>query len=223
MKERSKALSILILCIVTLSSFALVGIKVSALAISPGQTSIVFSPGLQKNLSFTLFNNEHKCINVSIHVNDKDSSNIILNETEAHFNSNEEKKVIKYILILPENLEDLYNKEIKIIVSENEAPEYRNKKMTGVKVFTKIDLVHKIEIIIPEKYQNKSKIFSNNLYNNTAEEKEPQNASRNKSRDLNKTNNSVTNNNFGKSRLDKIKTRLKFIVILIKKFIHVVY
>lgn len=93
--------------------FALIGLmiimiltsNVNALGISPGRTTIEFEAGLEKEIEFSVINNEHKNMRVSLFSMMEDSlGSVTLFEDYLEFEPSEEKKVLKYKIKLPEEL-----------------------------------------------------------------------------------------------------------------------
>lgn len=79
--------------------------RASAIGIVPGRTTLDFSPGMEKAISFSVVNNEQKPLQVSLSVQGELSKFVTLSETSAKFFSTEEQKDFTYNLKLPDSLE----------------------------------------------------------------------------------------------------------------------
>ncbi len=78
---------------------------VSGLGITPGRTTIDFQEGLEKEISFSVLNNEHKNIEVIFLIQGELNESITLFENNIDFLASEESKQFTYKIKLPQNLE----------------------------------------------------------------------------------------------------------------------
>jgi len=78
----------------------------AALGITPGRTTIDFSPGLEKEIKFDILNSENKNMNVAFAVQSEteDEKIISLDNNVAHFNSEENSKTFSYKIKLPSDM-----------------------------------------------------------------------------------------------------------------------
>lgn len=103
--------------------------NVIALGITPGRTTIDFSPNLEKEIKFDVINSENKNMNVAFVVQGELEEIITLDSNVVHFNSEENSKSFSYKIKLPSELspglhklgivaielpEDLDNEEIMV-------------------------------------------------------------------------------------------------------------
>ncbi|MBM3234298.1 hypothetical protein FJZ19_04365 [Candidatus Pacearchaeota archaeon] len=79
--------------------------RASAIGIIPGRTTIDFAPGLEKDVGFSVINNEQKEMQVSLKVQGELAEYITLKETSVKFLSSEDEKKFSYKMKLPEKLE----------------------------------------------------------------------------------------------------------------------
>ncbi len=94
---------------------------ISALGVSPGRTTIDFEPSLQKSVEFTVFNSEHKDMQLLFYAKGNLSNYITLQQSSASFLPTDDSKTFSYIIKLPEKVETpgRYGADIVIL----EAPE----------------------------------------------------------------------------------------------------
>lgn len=76
----------------------------TALGISPSIREVYFEPGLEKEYSFHIINNEEKNISVSISVTGEVKDYILLDDYEVELSGDETKKKVYYTLKLPEDM-----------------------------------------------------------------------------------------------------------------------
>ena len=78
---------------------------VNAIGITPGRTTIDFEPGLEKEIYFSVLNNEHKNMQVVFLLQGELNTSITLFDSSVEFMPSEESKQFKYKIKLPEKLE----------------------------------------------------------------------------------------------------------------------
>src|SRR3989338_823254 len=79
--------------------------SVNAIGITPGRTTIDFEPGLEKEIYFSVLNNEHKNMQVVFLLQGELNTSITLFDSSVEFMPSEESKQFKYKIKLPEKLE----------------------------------------------------------------------------------------------------------------------
>lgn len=77
----------------------------TALGITPGRTSIDFAPNLEKEVQFSVLNNENKEMDVIFFVQGELNKSLSLFETKTEFKKEESSKGFRYKIKLPEKLE----------------------------------------------------------------------------------------------------------------------
>ena len=90
--------------------------NVYALGVTPARTTIDFSPGLEKTVSITIINSEHKDMNLVIYAQGELNSSIFLNENSIKISAEEESKQLSYNIVLPGNLPPGLNKGEVVIL-----------------------------------------------------------------------------------------------------------
>ena len=75
-----------------------------ALGITPGRTTIDFSPGLNKTITVSILNSEHKNVNIVVSVKGELKDYITPREMSFELKSDEESKQIVFELALPDEL-----------------------------------------------------------------------------------------------------------------------
>lgn len=98
-------LSIYLLLIIILILINLFIPRAAALGISPGRTTIDFSPGLQKEVSFSVFNTEKKDMKVEMVVQGELANFISLSETDFNLSGSEEGRQMTYEVKLPNSMD----------------------------------------------------------------------------------------------------------------------
>jgi len=102
--NNSKRFKFTILLMVSLLPVLIFLPRVNALGITPGRTTIDFSSGLEKEVVFSVINNEHKNMQVLLTVQGELNKSITLFDNLIEFMPSEESKQFKYKVKLPEKL-----------------------------------------------------------------------------------------------------------------------
>ncbi len=92
--------------------------NVSAIGISPGRTTVDFTPNLHKEVQFKIINNEHKDMKVLLYVEGELNNSITLYNKVIDFAASEESKTFKYDADLPASIDKPGEHEVKIIAME---------------------------------------------------------------------------------------------------------
>lgn len=79
--------------------------NVLAIGITPGRTTLDFEPNLQKQVSFSITNSEHKDMNVKLYVKGELKDKITLDQEEVYFSSQDDSKSFLYAVNLPESFD----------------------------------------------------------------------------------------------------------------------
>jgi hypothetical protein len=77
---------------------------VFSLGITPGRTTIDYQTGLEKEIEFSILNNEHKNMKVFMMIGGELNGSMELAESLVEFTASEESKQFKYKVKLPDNI-----------------------------------------------------------------------------------------------------------------------
>ena len=97
------ATGMIILMIVIMAVFSMP--SADAIGITPGRTTIDFEPGLEKEIYFSVLNNEHKNMQVVFLLQGELNTSITLFDSSVELMPSEESKQFRYKIKLPEKLE----------------------------------------------------------------------------------------------------------------------
>ena len=97
------ATGMIILMIVIMAVFSMP--SADAIGITPGRTTIDFEPGLEKEIYFSVLNNEHKNMQVVFLLQGELNTSITLFDSSVEFMPSEESKQFRYKVKLPDRLE----------------------------------------------------------------------------------------------------------------------
>ncbi|VVB78287.1 Uncharacterised protein [uncultured archaeon] len=78
--------------------------NVLSIGITPGRTTINYEKGIQREIEFSVLNNEHKDMKIILMTNEELGGSISLNESIVEFKSDEESKSFKYKFDMPDTL-----------------------------------------------------------------------------------------------------------------------
>ena len=77
----------------------------SALGITPGRTTMDFEPGLEKTVSFTIFNDEHKAFDAYVYIEGDLRDYITIDQDRFSFSESDNSKGFTYRVKLPQKLD----------------------------------------------------------------------------------------------------------------------
>ncbi len=112
--EQRIAMAALLALVIFISSAA----SASAIGVTPGRTTIDFEPGLEKTVTFTILNDEHKAFNAYIYVEGGLSDYITIDQYSMDFTESDESKSFTYRVNLPEKLDPPGDHWGRIVVLE---------------------------------------------------------------------------------------------------------
>jgi hypothetical protein len=117
---------------------------VSAIGVTPGRTNVEFSPSLEREVSFSIVNTEHKNMNVAFTVSGELKDYVSLDNDAVSFTSGDGSKDFKYKVKLPDKLSPgLHIAEIEAI----ELPENINDVKLVVKAT--VSVVTQVYVYVP--------------------------------------------------------------------------
>lgn len=118
-----------------------------ALGVTPGRSTIDFSPGASVENTFTITNNDHREFNAYIYVEDELGKYIQIDDEIISFKASDNSKTVKYIINLPERIDTPGDHWGKIVVMELpagwEAPEGETRIVATVAV------MHQVRVKVP--------------------------------------------------------------------------
>ena len=134
------------ICIVLIVFTLLVVSDVSALGVSPARKIIEYSPGLEQEVEFNIINSENKDMKVVIYVEgEKINEEIIIDNSELSFSSDESQKTVKYRIKLPQKYDEPGEHEVKIVAREIPL----DQAFEGTFVGSSVAVVHMVRINVP--------------------------------------------------------------------------
>ncbi len=90
--------------------------NVSALGVTPARTTLDFSPGLKKSVSFSVINSEKKEVNILVAVQGSLKDNIVLSQKAFSMSKDDESRQMSYDISLPDKMEPgLHTGEIVVL------------------------------------------------------------------------------------------------------------
>jgi len=129
---------------------AFVSSGVSAIGITPGRTTIDFEPGLEKDVHFTVINNERKDMDMVLYVKEGPlSDSITMYDNVVTFRSDEESKGFRYSVKLPQSISEPGTHEVDVMAMEMPG---KDKEGTFVGATTAVATQLLIRVPYPGKY-----------------------------------------------------------------------
>jgi hypothetical protein len=148
----------------------------SALGVTPGRATIDFQPGLEKTMSVTITNNEHKQFNAYVYVEGDLSEYVTFEQSIIHFNESDNSKTLVYKVSLPERIDTPGDHWAKVVIMELptgwEAPEGETRIIATVAVIHQLRVkvpypgkFMQLDLLVQDALPNESVKFFVKLYN----------------------------------------------------------
>jgi methionine-rich copper-binding protein CopC len=135
----------LILATAVLVMFSLGAASAKAIGLTPGRTTIDFEPNLEKSITFTIINNEHKDFKAFVYAEGDLKDYITAEKNIIEFKETDESKPFTYRFRLPEKLETPGDNWAKLVVME--LPEAGNE--AGQIVMATTAVAHQLRVKVP--------------------------------------------------------------------------
>ena len=123
---------------------------IDALGVSPGRKTIDFVPNLEKDITITVFNNEHRDFTAAISTRGELGNYIELAQTELKFSSGDSEKSFNYKIKLPNYLDKPGSHKAEIVIGEISGADEGKDTVIGalVAVVSQLD----VKVPYPGKY-----------------------------------------------------------------------
>ncbi len=118
---------------------------ISALGISPGRTTFNYHPGMKKNISVEVINNEHKDISVIVFARGELSEFVNLKEKTIEFTPNEGAKKVNFTITLPKEEPSPGLHELEIVAIEVPQESSRENTLVG----SQIAVISQVQVFVP--------------------------------------------------------------------------
>ena len=118
---------------------------VAALGITPGMTTLEFSPGQEKTISFTIINSEHKDLRLQIYSQGELNQSVVLSTEQINMSSSQEEQTFQAILKLTGNLSPGKH-TLGIVVMEQATPAARGAQAS---IGAQLAVMHQVVINVP--------------------------------------------------------------------------
>jgi hypothetical protein len=128
--------------------FSLSAANAAAIGLTPGRTTVDYSPGLESSVTFTIVNNEHKEFKALVYVEGDLKDSITLDKNIVEFKETDNSKDFTYSVKLPSSLEKPGDYWTKIIVMEM-PPGIEAEKLEGQLVIATTAVVHQLRVKVP--------------------------------------------------------------------------
>ena len=89
-----------------------------ALGVTPGRTTLHFEPNLEKEVKFTVLNNEHKDVKLAIYARGTLAEFIEISDEKVELKPDEDSEELSYKIELPEEMEEPGLHEAEIVIRE---------------------------------------------------------------------------------------------------------
>ena len=118
-----------------------------ALGVTPGRTTVDFEPGLEKTVSFTIYNDEHKAFDAYIYVEGSLKDYVTIDQDRLSFSQSDGSKGFRYTVKLPDKLDPPGEHWAKIVVLE--LPTGLAESKGKMQVTGTVAVVHQLKVKVP--------------------------------------------------------------------------
>jgi hypothetical protein len=116
--------------------------------VTPGRTTVDFEPNLEKSVSFTIINNEHKEFKALVYVEGDLKDYVVIGKNIIEFKETDNSKDFEYTMKLPEKIEKPGDHWAKIVVMEM-PPGMDAQKLEGQFVIATTAVIHQLRLKVP--------------------------------------------------------------------------
>ena len=124
--------------------------QLSSIGITPGRTTVDFSPGLSQDIQFSIVNTEHKDMNVVLFVRGDFNESILLEKAFVSLSASENSKELSYRFTLPNRIDKPGKYVAEIVAMEVPADSEEKGAFVGATVAVASQLY--IYVAYPDKY-----------------------------------------------------------------------
>jgi hypothetical protein len=119
----------------------------NALGVIPGRATIDFEPGLEKTVSFTITNNEHKEFNALVYVEGELAEYITIEKEIVEFKESDNSHAFTYKVKLPQELGPPGDHWAKIVVME--LPKGWDSSKGETSIIATVAVIHQLKVNVP--------------------------------------------------------------------------
>lgn len=143
--SRQSRLNGLALVLALLAMFSAAAVNAAAIGVTPGRTTVDFEPGLEKTVTFTIINNDHKAFNAFVYADDELKDYVTAEKNIVEFRETDDSKPFTYKFKLPEKMEKPGDHWAKIVVMEMPAGAKEGEQV----VMATTAVVHQLKVRVP--------------------------------------------------------------------------
>ena len=137
---------VLVVAVLLASSLCVANAK--AIGLTPGRTTVDFEPNLEKTITFTIINNEHKEFRALIYVEGDLMDSVILDKTIVDFKETDNSKEFQFKYRMPDKIDKPGEYWTKVVVMEMPAG-MEAEKLEGQFVIATTAVVHQVKVKVP--------------------------------------------------------------------------
>jgi methionine-rich copper-binding protein CopC len=145
--SRQSRLNGIALLLAALIALSLGAANAKAIGVTPGRTTVDFEPNLEKSVTFTILNNEHKEFNAFVYAEDELKDIITADKNIVEFRETDDSKPFTFRYKLPEKMEKPGDHWAKIVVME--MPPGSGSPAEGQVVLATTAVVHQLRVRVP--------------------------------------------------------------------------
>ena len=143
--SRQSKLRFAVLLFAFLVVLALVPKNVGAIGVTPGRTTVDFEPGLEKSVTFTILNNEHKDFRAFVYAEGDLKDYVTTEENIIEFKETDDSKPFTFTFKLPEKIEEPGDHWTKIVIMEMPSEAREGEHI----VIATTSVIHQLRVKIP--------------------------------------------------------------------------
>lgn len=144
-QSNSKALACIIAALVV--ALPAVALQAQALGVTPGRSTVDFSPGLEKEVTFTITNTDHRSFNAYIYKEGDLADYIVLDKNIVEFSDTDNSKSYTFRVKLPGRIDTPGDHWAKVVVME--LPAGWTAPEGETRVIATVAVMHQLRVKVP--------------------------------------------------------------------------
>ncbi len=146
--SRQNRLNGIALVLAVLIALGLGAANAKAIGLTPGRTTVDFEPSLEKTITFTIINNEHKEFKALIYVEGDLKDSVVLDKNIVDFKETDNSKEFQFKFRMPDKIDKPGEYWTKVVVMDMPAGMEAG-KLEGQVVIATTAVIHQVKVKVP--------------------------------------------------------------------------
>jgi hypothetical protein len=146
--SRQNRLNGIALVLAVLIALGLGAANAKAIGLTPGRTTVDFEPNLEKTITFTIINNEHKEFKALVYVEGDLKDSVVLDRNIVDFKETDNSKEFQFKFRMPDKIDKPGEYWTKVVVMDMPAG-METGKLEGQVVIATTAVIHQVKVKVP--------------------------------------------------------------------------